>query len=97
MSNETNEYLDVLVVGAGISGISAGYHLQHLCPGQRYDLLEAREHLRGTWDTFLYPAISPDSAMSTFGHGLQRRPNILEIRPGDDIPTILNETARGPT
>ena len=60
MFNTTLEEFDVLVIGAGISGISAGYHLQHHCPGKRYAILEAREQLGGTWDLFRYPGIRSD-------------------------------------
>ena len=57
------EHLDVLVVGAGISGISAGYHLQDQCPGKSWAILEARADIGGTWDLFRYPGIRSDSDM----------------------------------
>jgi cation diffusion facilitator CzcD-associated flavoprotein CzcO len=53
----TSEYFDVLVVGAGISGIGAGYHLQTRCPDRTYAILEARNDIGGTWDLFRYPGI----------------------------------------
>ena len=53
----TPEHLDVLVVGAGISGIGAAFHLQDKCPDKSYAILEARERLGGTWDLFRYPGI----------------------------------------
>jgi len=49
------EHFDVLIVGAGISGIGAGYHLQRNCPSKRYAILEGRSTLGGTWDLFRYP------------------------------------------
>ena len=60
-------HVDVLVVGAGISGIDAGYHLQASCPGKTYAILEARDTLGGTWDLFRYPGIRSDSDMYTLG------------------------------
>ena len=61
------EHLDVLVVGAGISGISAGYHLQTMCPGRTFAIFEGREAIGGTWDLFRYPGIRSDSDMFTLG------------------------------
>ena len=59
-----NHY-DVLVVGAGISGIGAGYHLQTKCPKKSYAILEGRDTIGGTWDLFRYPGIRSDSDMYT--------------------------------
>ena len=64
--NET-EHFDVLVVGAGISGIGAAYHLQKHCPGKNYVILEGRDDIGGTWDLFQYPGIRSDSDMYTLG------------------------------
>ena len=61
------EHYDVVVVGAGISGISAGYHLQEKCPNRSYLILEARDQIGGTWDLFRYPGIRSDSDMYTLG------------------------------
>ena len=61
------EYIDVLVVGAGLSGIAAGYHLQKNCPAKRYLILEARADMGGTWDLFRYPGVRSDSDMYTLG------------------------------
>ena len=63
----TSEHVDVLIVGAGISGIGAAYHLQERCPGKSYAILEARSDLGGTWDLFRYPGIRSDSDMHTLG------------------------------
>ena len=85
-------HLDVLIVGAGISGIAAGYHLQTKCPGKTYAILEARERLGGTWDLFRYPGIRSDSDMYTLGllvppldepEGHRRRPVHPGVRPRD--------------
>ena len=61
------ELVDVLIVGAGISGIDAAYHLQRRCPGKSWLILEARDAIGGTWDLFRYPGIRSDSDMYTLG------------------------------
>lgn len=61
------EHVDVLIVGAGISGVSAGYHLQHLMPGTSFMMLEAQKSYGGTWYTHKYPGIRSDSDLYTFG------------------------------
>lgn len=53
----THEHVDVLIVGAGISGIGAGYHLQAHCPNRSYAILEGRDDIGGTWDLFRFPGI----------------------------------------
>ncbi|MDG2262891.1 MAG: NAD(P)/FAD-dependent oxidoreductase, partial [Actinomycetota bacterium] len=63
----TKDHFDVLVVGAGISGIGAAYHLQKNCPGMSYAILEGRADIGGTWDLFRYPGIRSDSDMHTLG------------------------------
>ena len=60
-------HTDVLVVGAGLSGIGAGYFLQTRCPEKSYVILEGRENMGGTWDLFKYPGIRSDSDMYTLG------------------------------
>ena len=65
------EHLDVLIVGAGLSGIGAGCHLQTKCPGKRYAILEARDAIGGTWDLFRYPGIRSDSDMYTLGYSFR--------------------------
>ena len=62
------QHYDVLIVGAGLSGIGAGYHIQKMCPGKRYAILEGRPRLGGTWDLFRYPGIRSDSDMHTLGY-----------------------------
>jgi monooxygenase len=87
------EHLDVLVVGAGISGIGAGYHLQNECPGRSYAILEARETIGGTWDLFRYPGIRSDSDMYTLGFPFRPWDSDTSIADGQSILTYLRETA----
>ncbi len=65
------EHVDVLIVGAGISGIGAGWHLQDKCPDKSFAILEARDAIGGTWDLFRYPGIRSDSDMYTFGYAFR--------------------------
>jgi cation diffusion facilitator CzcD-associated flavoprotein CzcO len=90
---EPTPHLDVLVVGAGISGIAAGYHLQSKCPGKTYAILEARERLGGTWDLFRYPGIRSDSDMYTLGYSFRAWTNPKAIADGPAILEYLRETA----
>ena len=62
-----DNHFDVIVIGAGISGIGAGYHLQTKCPEKSYAILEGRDTIGGTWDLFKYPGIRSDSDMYTLG------------------------------
>ena len=66
-----SEHFDVLIVGAGLSGIGAGYHLQEKCPGKSYVILEGRDCIGGTWDLFRYPGIRSDSDMYTLGYSFK--------------------------
>jgi cation diffusion facilitator CzcD-associated flavoprotein CzcO len=81
------EHLDVLIVGAGLSGIGAGYHLQARCPGLSYALLETRGTICGTWDLFRYPGIRSDSDMYTLGYSFRPWVGAKSIADG---PSILN-------
>ena len=81
------EYFDVVVVGAGISGIGAGVHLQRECPDRSYVILEGRSELGGTWSLFKYPGIRSDSDMHTLGYSF--KPWIHE-RSIADGPSILD-------
>ena len=89
-----SEHFDVLVVGAGISGICAGYHLQTSCPDRTYAILEARERIGGTWDLFRYPGIRSDSDMYTLGYSFKPWTNPRAIADAGSILDYLNETAR---
>ena len=92
MSGPT-EHLDVLVVGAGISGICAGYHLQHECPGKTYAILEARPVIGGTWDLFRYPGIRSDSDMYTLGFPFRPWDSNNSIADGASILSYVRDTA----
>ena len=67
----TVEHFDVVVVGAGISGIGAGYHLQTMSPNRSYVILEGRDDIGGTWDLFRYPGVRSDSDMHTLGYSFK--------------------------
>jgi monooxygenase len=86
------EHFDVVVVGAGISGIGAAYHLQALCPDRSYVILEGREDLGGTWDLFRYPGIRSDSDMHTLGFRFKPWTASKSIADGPAILEYLRET-----
>lgn len=86
------EHLDVLVVGAGLSGIAAGGHLQKTAPWASYAIFEAREDLGGTWDLFRYPGIRSDSDMFTLGFSFRPWDGRTSIADGPDILRYLHET-----
>ena len=87
------EELDVLVVGAGLSGIGAAARLERDRPGQRYCLMEARGALGGTWDLFRYPGIRGDSDMFTLGYPFRPWDGDVSIADGPSILRYLRETA----
>ena len=87
------EHLDVLVIGAGISGISAGYALQTRCPGKSYAILEARETLGGTWSLFRYPGLRSDSDLYTFGFSFRPWTEDKSIADAGSILKYLQQTA----
>ena len=89
-----NEHLDVLVVGAGLSGIAAGYHLQTACPDRSYAILEGRDCIGGTWDLFRYPGIRSDSDMYTLGYTFQPWPGDRALADGPSILAYVRDTAR---
>lgn len=88
------EHFDVVVIGAGLSGIGAGYFLQRDCPDRSYVILEGRERLGGTWDLFRYPGIRSDSDMYTLGYSFKPWTEAKAIADGPSILRYLNETAR---
>jgi monooxygenase len=86
------EHVDVVIVGAGISGISAAWHLQDRCPGKSYVILEGRDNLGGTWDLFKYPGIRSDSDMYTLGFRFKPWTSEKAIADGPSIMAYLKET-----
>jgi monooxygenase len=88
------EHLDVLIVGAGLSGIGAAWHLQDRCPGKTYAILEARGDLGGTWDLFRYPGIRSDSDMHTLGYRFKPWTAEKSITDGPSILEYVRQTAR---
>ena len=86
------EKLDVLIVGAGLSGIGAAVHLTKRCPGKSYAIIEARERLGGTWDLFRYPGIRSDSDMYTLGFNFKPWTSRQAIADGPNIMAYLHET-----
>jgi cation diffusion facilitator CzcD-associated flavoprotein CzcO len=89
----TTEPLDVLIVGAGLSGICAAYYMQTRCPAKRYTILEARQALGGTWDLFRYPGVRSDSDMYTLGYSFRPWRNPKAIADGPAIRRYLRATA----
>jgi monooxygenase len=88
------ERVDVLIIGAGISGIGAAHHLQERCPGKSYAILEAREAIGGTWDLFRYPGIRSDSDMHTLGYRFRPWTAAKSIADGASILDYVRDTAR---
>jgi monooxygenase len=87
-------FFDVLIVGAGLSGIGAAWHLQRGCPGKTYAILEARAALGGTWDLFRYPGVRSDSDMYTLGYAFQPWSEGKAIADGPSIRRYIAQTAR---
>ena len=87
------EHLDVLIVGAGLSGIGAAWHLQKKCPGKSYTIVEAREASGGTWDLFRYPGVRSDSDMYTLGYSFRPWKDAKAIADGPSILTYIREVA----
>ena len=87
------EHLDVLIVGAGLSGIGAAHHLQTDCPWASYAIFEARDAIGGTWDLFRYPGIRSDSDMYTLGYPFRPWTGEKSIADGDSILQYIRDTA----
>jgi len=88
------EHVDVLVVGAGLSGIGAACHLTRECPDKTFALVEARDRIGGTWDLFRYPGIRSDSDMYTLGYSFKPWTHPKAIADGSTILGYIEETAR---
>ena len=89
----TPEHTDVLIIGAGLSGIGAAYYLQRDQPGKSFVILESRGASGGTWDLFRYPGIRSDSDLHTFGYEFKPWVHDKAIADGPDILAYLRETA----
>ncbi|HKJ36879.1 MAG TPA: NAD(P)/FAD-dependent oxidoreductase [Solirubrobacterales bacterium] len=87
------EHVDVLIVGAGLSGIGAACHLTMECPDRSFAVLEAREASGGTWDLFRYPGIRSDSDMFTLGYSFRPWKEAEAIADGEQIRSYIRETA----
>ncbi|MCR6489930.1 NAD(P)/FAD-dependent oxidoreductase [Amycolatopsis sp. OK19-0408] len=87
------EHVDVLIVGAGLSGVGAACRLQERLPGKTYAVLEARDTIGGTWDLFRYPGIRSDSDMFTLGYPFRPWKDPKAIADGPSILTYIRETA----
>jgi monooxygenase len=90
----TTEHVDVLIVGAGISGIGAACHLQDRCPGRTWAILEARDALGGTWDLFRFPGVRSDSDMLTLGYAFRPWTGTSTLAGGGPIRAYIQDTAR---
>ncbi|HXQ60779.1 MAG TPA: NAD(P)/FAD-dependent oxidoreductase [Acidimicrobiales bacterium] len=94
MSGATVEHVDVVIVGAGLSGIGAGCHLQRRCPDKTFAILEARGESGGTWDLFRYPGVRSDSDMFTLAYDFRPWTGTKAIGDGPSILRYIRETAR---
>jgi len=84
----------VLIVGAGLSGIGAAYHIQTRCPGKTYAIFEGRDVIGGTWDLFRYPGVRSDSDMYTLGYRFRPWTNAKAIADGPAILSYIRDTAK---
>ncbi|NKE56942.1 NAD(P)/FAD-dependent oxidoreductase [Lentzea sp. PSKA42] len=89
----TTEHLDVLIIGAGLSGIGAAHHIQSALPGRTYAVLEARDTIGGTWDLFRYPGVRSDSDMHTLGYRFRPWTQAKAIADGPSILRYIRDTA----
>ncbi len=93
MANQTANYVDVLIVGAGLSGIGAACHLQKECPTKSFAILEGRAAIGGTWDLFRYPGIRSDSDMYTMGYKFKPWRDAKAVADGPSILNYIREAA----
>jgi cation diffusion facilitator CzcD-associated flavoprotein CzcO len=91
--NHSTESVEVLIVGAGLSGIGAACHLIRECPQKTFAIVEGRAAIGGTWDLFRYPGIRSDSDMYTFGYQFKPWKNAKTIADGPSILSYIRETA----
>lgn len=85
--------LDVIIIGAGLSGIGVARYLKKQCPGKRFEILESKPRIGGTWDLFRYPGIRSDSDMTTMGYAFKPWMDRKAIADGDAILNYIRETA----
>ena len=93
LTNEHAEILDVLIIGAGLSGIGAARHLQKHCPDKRWRIVDARDAIGGTWDLFRYPGVRSDSDMYTLGYNFMPWKERKSIADGATILRYLEKAA----
>ncbi len=93
-SNDSTQNFDVLIVGAGLSGVAAAYHLRTSSPGKRFAILEGRDVMGGTWDLFRYPGVRSDSDMHTLGYSFRPWPSDKLIAEGALIRDYIADTAK---
>lgn len=86
------EFIDIIIIGAGLSGIGSAYYLQRDCPNKSLAILEGRDAIGGTWDLFKYPGIRSDSDMFTYGYGFKPWTDKDSLASADKILDYLNET-----
>lgn len=94
VSKPDESHFDVIIVGAGISGVDAAYHVQRRCPDKSWLMLEARERIGGTWDLFRYPGVRSDSDMYTLGFPFRPWRGDQAIVEGSAIRQYVEDTAR---
>src|SRR5579864_1229391 len=94
MQGRNVSHFDVLVVGAGLSGVSAAFHLQTECPRKSFAILEARDAIGGTWDLFRYPGVRSDSDPHTLGFPFRPWRDDRSIADGSAILRYIEDTAR---
>jgi len=90
----TMEHHDVIIIGAGLSGIGTACHLARECPGQSYLILERRQAVGGTWDLFRYPGIRSDSDMFSFGYAFRPWNALQTLADGPAIRQYISDTAK---
>ncbi|HYZ37873.1 MAG TPA: NAD(P)/FAD-dependent oxidoreductase, partial [Pseudonocardiaceae bacterium] len=93
-STQPADHVDVLIVGAGLSGIGAACHLRQRCPRKTFAILEARGAIGGTWDLFRYPGVRSDSDMFTLGYSFHPWTHPQAIADGASISQYIRDTAR---
>ena len=95
--NTSNHHQNVIIVGAGLSGICAAYHLQKECPDHSFTILEMRGAMGGTWDLFRYPGVRSDSDMYTLGYAFRPWQDAKSVTDGATILQYIRDTAKDET